>query len=637
MAVRNKRRRSGMGLEETLLDSQVPETSGQEELDALIQKAQTNPEAMMRLGSKYLNGEDVEKDPEEALKWFEKSGTSSAMYGAAVLFMEQKDFKKQEAYLLRGLEVPDSSNGYVHSYICGSLGELYLTGFYETETPDYEKAVYYFERKIKLDPAEGDCIPQLAQAYRKMGKNFQAIHWYKKGLSEFGIAECEEELWKLYLTGAGGEELKKQAEERIAPKAQEPGYPASFTEKMEKLLNIGAQLRCNSEEAKVPKRQRGLFSNNTKEVEKIEADNAKIRQNKADYEQLRRELSQERNKLEVYRKFFFDIPLVTYRNKYRYLNGYFKIKNNEHSLYTGYLKYSGESYRYNARNIDKRLWHISRTYVDDELNFYMCDELGKLVDKNYEGVGKTFLYLGTHNKERVYPLNALRTLMESDLYIRLFYDRKYMEEYPDEEYSVKYLWDYEFNEGYIPRNYEMPNEHDMMQQYAQYCPTLSALNYNPYGGFEPFYLDNDYKSCGGSPDDESGVFEKWFMKKAAVIWSRKKVRAILLPKESSPIVRLKVSNMQMGEKPLQNGDDEVQSPQNGRKNRQVIGIEFEEGTNIIFQNMTSIMSLPMCLKDALPPFDATMEQSQDLPDEMWRLWMQLYYEQDVENQKNKNT
>jgi hypothetical protein len=66
-------------------------------------------------------------------------------------------------------------------------------------------------------------------------------------------------------------------------------------------------------------------------------------------------------------------------------------------------------------------------------------------------------------------------------------------------------------------------------------------------------------------------------------------------------------------------------------------MEFEEGTNIIFQNMTSILSLPMCLKDALPPFDATVEQPKDLPDEMWRLWMQLYYEQDVENQKDRNT
>jgi hypothetical protein len=653
-----------MSLEETLLDMPVPESSGQEEndgqgeLDVLIQLAQTDSTAMTKLGLRYQNGDGVEKNPEEALKWFEKAGDSIALYAAGGLCAEQGNFKKAEEYLLRGMEAPD---GLARSFICGELGQLYFTGFYGTETPDYEKAIAYFKQQIQLDPAQGHrSVLQLAQAYRNRENYFQAIHWYKKGMSEYGIAECEDELWDLYMTGVGGEDLKNQAKARMERKAQEAGktaketdaetageqqkpeqaseesreeqateqasplewdrteYPRSFTDKMEQLLAFEMQIRSIPEEAEVPKRKRGLFSNKA-EVERIEADNARLRQKKENdmtrCKQIKKELAEEKTKLGTDREFFFDIPQVTYADPYYIKNKYYQNVGG-HSLYTGYLNaHAPLLWDWSGYHFDVYEDHIGETYVQDELNFYMCDEQGKLVDKNYAGTGRKYLYFGNHRKERAQSLDLLKPLMESDLYIRLFYDWKYIEEHLNDKYAVNYLWDTDLCEGYSNR--DIPDAESMIQRYGGYCPELTVLNTLPYGGFEPYLLDNDRDICCGDSlyaQGIEGIRDFRFMKKAAIVWSHQKVRAILLPKTVSPVVKITIQ-------------------MDGRKNFRVLDLAFETGSNLAFQNASTVALACACLKEDMPRFDVTMERPKELPYELWRLWIQLYYAQDVKNQK----
>jgi TPR repeat protein len=677
-----------MSLEETLLDMPVQESSGQEEndgqgeLDALIQLAQTDSTAMTKLGLRYQNGDGVEKNPGEALKWFEKAGDSIALYAAGGLCAEQGNFKKAEEYLLRGMEAPD---GLARSFICGELGQLYFTGFYGTETPDYEKAIAYFKQQIQLDPAQGHrSVLQLAQAYRNRENYFQAIHWYKKGMSEYGIAECEDELWDLYLTGVGGEDLKKQAKARMERKAQEAGetaketdaetageqqkpeqmseesreeqapeqapplewdrteYPRSFTDKMEQLLALEMQIRSIPEEAEVPMRKRGLFSNKA-EVERIEADNARLRQQKendmARYKQIKKELAEEKTKLGTDREFFFDIPQVANGGDPYYIKNKYYQDVGGHSLYTGYLNSHVPLFMdWQGYHCDTDQWQLAKTYVNDELNFYMCDVQGKLVDKNQAGTGEKGLYLGHHRKGHSISLDVLRTLMESDRYIRLFYDWKYIEAHRNDTYTVNYLWDRNIDEW----EYDLPTDHvpdaeSMIQRYSGYCPELTVLNMLPYGEFRSYILDNDRDSCCGDwlrRMEIGGWHILRFMKKAAIVWSNQKVRAILLPKTSSPVVKMLIGCIPSGDKAWSSiRYERIEGPQNGKINFQVLDLAFETGSNLAFQNASTVALACACLKEDMPRFDATMERPKELPYELWRLWIQLYYAQDVKNRK----
>jgi hypothetical protein len=228
--------------------------------------------------------------------------------------------------------------------------------------------------------------------------------------------------------------------------------------------------------------------------------------------------------------------------------------------------------------------------------------------------------------------------MESDRYIRLFYDWKYIEAHRNDTYTVNYLWDRNIDEW----EYDLPTDHvpdaeSMIQRYSGYCPELTVLNMLPYGEFRSYILDNDRDSCCGDwlrRMEIGGWHILRFMKKAAIVWSNQKVRAILLPKTSSPVVKMLIGCIPSGDKAWSSiRYERIEGPQNGKINFQVLDLTFETGSNLAFQNASTVALACACLKEDMPRFDVTMERPKELPYELWRLWIQLYYAQDVKNQK----
>ena len=63
----------------------------------LLIKAQNDPNAQFQLGAKYYNGEEVDQNYIEAIKWFTKSaenGNTQAQYNLAVMYENGEGIKE---------------------------------------------------------------------------------------------------------------------------------------------------------------------------------------------------------------------------------------------------------------------------------------------------------------------------------------------------------------------------------------------------------------------------------------------------------------------------------------------------------------------------------------------------------------
>ena len=161
---------------------------------------------------RYETGDGVKKDLDKALRWYEKSRSSLARYASAMIYEEKEDYKKAEQELLNGLEAEDDD---AIVFIQLELGNLYLNGR-ASGTPDYDSAIRYLEAGLAGEPAYGKLYAgHLGLAYEKAGRKIQAIHWYRSAVQDFGREEYRANLYRLYLTGVAGAQMKRLAEEAL--------------------------------------------------------------------------------------------------------------------------------------------------------------------------------------------------------------------------------------------------------------------------------------------------------------------------------------------------------------------------------------------------------------------------------------
>lgn len=160
-------------------------------------------------GKQYMDGDGVEQNLDEALRWFAKSKRALARICAAVAYEKKNDVINAEKEYLRGIEL---GNRVETAYACELLGKLYVM----KENPDYKKAISYLEKGIQMEPGFGNTFTgYLGMAYEGCGQKVQAIHWYREAVENYGMEAYRTNLYKLYLTGAAGAAKKKMAEEYL--------------------------------------------------------------------------------------------------------------------------------------------------------------------------------------------------------------------------------------------------------------------------------------------------------------------------------------------------------------------------------------------------------------------------------------
>lgn len=172
--------------------------------------AETDEWSCEKLARRYMLGDGVEKNLDEALRLFSMSSSSLARYASASIYNELQQYDRAERELSAGLETEDDD---AWNYIYLELGRMYLRGHCSSGKPDYDKAVQYLEKGLRLEPTMGARYAgDLGAAYEQMGKRIQALHWYREAVEAFGLTQYREALNRLYLTGIAGAAKKKQAE-----------------------------------------------------------------------------------------------------------------------------------------------------------------------------------------------------------------------------------------------------------------------------------------------------------------------------------------------------------------------------------------------------------------------------------------
>lgn len=117
-------------------------------------------------------------DLNEALTWI-----NNAISGQ---FYSQKNFNNLavKAQILNQLgdkeayaSIMDEASGMANANQLNALGYLMLGA------KDYDRALTYFKKAVKLDPENPNVYDSLGEAYKTMGKNKEAIKYFKKSLS----------------------------------------------------------------------------------------------------------------------------------------------------------------------------------------------------------------------------------------------------------------------------------------------------------------------------------------------------------------------------------------------------------------------------------------------------------------------
>ena len=96
---------------------------------------------------------------------------------------------------------------------------------------DYEQVLAATQEAMKQDPSNGNLVLLMGFVNRDMGKKIQAVHWLRKAVNDFGMAEAEPELMKLYQSGVAGADMKKKAEAYFVKQYQKyRENPKSFSD-----------------------------------------------------------------------------------------------------------------------------------------------------------------------------------------------------------------------------------------------------------------------------------------------------------------------------------------------------------------------------------------------------------------------
>ena len=165
----------------------------------------TDPEDMRCqyiMGKKYLNEESEDFDPEEAIRWFEKSATQGfdiAMYKLGKLYLQGEYIDKDVNRALYWLYKADEANNQYAQYL---LGKIYLNG---SDVPlNYKVAEEMFSKAS----AQGSSYAKysLAKMHLKGQTSFSSIAIAVQLLTEAaeqGNQWAEYQLGKMYLYGQG--------------------------------------------------------------------------------------------------------------------------------------------------------------------------------------------------------------------------------------------------------------------------------------------------------------------------------------------------------------------------------------------------------------------------------------------------
>jgi TPR repeat protein len=165
-----------------------------------------NADAMIELADRLVEGRGLDKNPQEALKWFQQAadaGNAQGWYGVGFMYSDGRlgtpDAAKGMTYFRKGAEAGNAD--------CqASLGLYYQAG---------EK----IPGGVKADPAEAVKWYRLAAAQNHteaiqhlammnaMGMGItrdaaEAVKWFRKGV-ELGDADCKWGLGQCYLDGKG--------------------------------------------------------------------------------------------------------------------------------------------------------------------------------------------------------------------------------------------------------------------------------------------------------------------------------------------------------------------------------------------------------------------------------------------------
>jgi len=197
-------------------------SAADEELAALRTKAESgDADAMARLGHLYLEGNEVEKDYAEALKWCTKAaegGNGFGMYGMGLLSegnQTGEDLQTAEARLARAAE------WYIKAGEAGSGDAMYRMGV--GVDADTAKAVACYRRAAELKHPKGTY--ELGSAYMHglgvKADPTQAAKWFQKA-AELGDRDAMSQLARMYTSGKGvrknaakAAEWQRKAEEAL--------------------------------------------------------------------------------------------------------------------------------------------------------------------------------------------------------------------------------------------------------------------------------------------------------------------------------------------------------------------------------------------------------------------------------------
>ncbi len=203
-------RESKAEFKDKLFNNKLPKT--QENKDLIIKAEQGDIEAQIKIGFKYENGEDIEQNIEEALKWYKKAadqGSSNAKVNIGNLYRNGN-----------GVGVPQSDKDALHWYQKAAdqgnadgqnlLGIMYFNG--TGIDKDNNQALSWFHKSA--DQGNSDAQVNLGVMYQKgVGgeKNDEkAISWFKKS-AEQGNSSAQVNLGAMYQYGYGVEKNTKEA------------------------------------------------------------------------------------------------------------------------------------------------------------------------------------------------------------------------------------------------------------------------------------------------------------------------------------------------------------------------------------------------------------------------------------------
>ncbi len=168
------------------------------------------PAAMVRLGYRYLHGENMPFDTDEAVRWFEKAaknGSTHAMTVLGILYLEGKELPRDLPNAL-DWHLKAAANGEAQAMY--NLGFMYLNGAGVSKDP--AKGVQWLRQAAEKGYA--NAALELAQMYEQGGvvtpDPREALNWYLKA-SENGSAYANYNLARLFLQGRSVDRDNKAA------------------------------------------------------------------------------------------------------------------------------------------------------------------------------------------------------------------------------------------------------------------------------------------------------------------------------------------------------------------------------------------------------------------------------------------